>query len=186
LAVQQEISDDYLLDLLSDERSVEKGFRLLMHKYQERLYWQIYKILPEHEDVNDVLQNCFIKVYRNVQSFEGKSQLYTWLYRIATNEAITFLNKKKRHRASAIDDQDNHLANVLEADQYFDAQAAEVKLHRATERLPEKQKEVFLLRYFEEKSYQEISDLLDTSVGALKASYHHAVKKIEGFLKEND
>ena len=109
MAVQQQISDDYLLDLLSDERSVEKGFRLLMHKYQERLYWQIYKILPEHEDVNDVLQNCFIKVYRNVQSFQGKSQLYTWLYRIATNEAITFLNKQKKIKGIPLEDVEENL-----------------------------------------------------------------------------
>lgn len=157
-----------------------------MMKYQERLYWQIHRILPEHEDINDVLQNCFIKVYRNVQSFQGKSQLYTWLYRIATNEAITFLHKKNRRRAGAIDDGDSNLANTLQADQYFDARAAQAKLQRAIAGLPDKQREVFLLRYFEEKSYQELSEQLQTSVGALKASYHHAVKKIEGFFKEND
>lgn len=180
----KEISDDQLLDLLRNARSVDKGFRLLMVKYQERLYWQVQKMLPEHEDINDVLQNCFIKVHKNIGAFQGKSKLYTWLYRIAMNEAITFINKKKRRSLSSIDDEGHNLSNTLKADHYFDEQAVQVQLQKAMDRLPDKQREVFLLRYFEDKSYQELSEQLETSVGALKASYHHAVKKIEGYFKE--
>jgi len=184
LSRSKEIDDDQLLDLLQDTRSVEQGFRLLMIKYQERLYWQVQKMLPDHEDINDVLQNCFIKVYKNIGAFQGKSKLYTWLYRIAMNEAITFINKKKRRALNSIDDEEQNLSNTLKADHYFDEAAVQIQLQKAMDRLPDKQKEVFLLRYFEDKSYKELSVQLGTSVGALKASYHHAVKKIEGYFKE--
>ncbi|MCB9037227.1 MAG: sigma-70 family RNA polymerase sigma factor [Lewinellaceae bacterium] len=154
-----------------------------MEKYQERLYWHIRRMVYDHEDANDVIQDCFLKVYRNIHNFEKKSKLYTWLYRIATNEAITFLKKKQRRSAAPIDDGENNLANGLRADAYFDADEAQARLQRALEALPEKQRLVFNMRYFEELSYKDISEVLDTSVGALKASYHHAVKKIEAFFK---
>ena len=155
-----------------------------MQKYQERLYWQIRKLVIEHEDANDVLQNSLIKCYRNIGSFQAKSKLYTWLSRIAINEAITHINKKKRRMASSLDNEDLQLANTLEADAHFDEEEAQLRLHQALQQLPDKQHQVFCLRYFEEKSYKEISEYLQTSVGALKASYHHAVKKIEAYLKE--
>ncbi|MCB0596071.1 MAG: sigma-70 family RNA polymerase sigma factor [Phaeodactylibacter sp.] len=177
------ISDDQILVLLEQPRTYERGFRLLMEKYQERLYWHIRRMVYDHEDANDVIQDCFLKVYRNIHNFEKKSKLYTWLYRIATNEAITFLKKKQRRSAAPIDDGENNLANGLRADAYFDADEAQARLQRALEALPEKQRLVFNMRYFEELSYKDISEVLDTSVGALKASYHHAVKKIEAFFK---
>ncbi len=154
-----------------------------MEKYQERLYWHIRRLVHEHEDANDVIQDCFIKVYRNIDKFERKSKLYTWLYRIATNEAITFLKKKQRRSADSIDEDEGGLANRLRADTYFDGEETQVRLLRALDELPEKQRLVFNMRYFEEMSYKDIAEVLNTSVGALKASYHHAVKKIEAFFK---
>lgn len=155
-----------------------------MEKYQERLYWQIRRLVLDHEDANDVIQNSMIKVYRSIHKFEGKSKLYTWLYRIATNEAITFINKKNRKATSSIDDDDNQqVVHQLKADQFFDGNEAQYKLQQALATLPDKQKLVFSMRYYEELSYKEIAEVLETSVGALKASYHHAVKKIESFFK---
>lgn len=155
-----------------------------MAKYQERLYWHVRRMVVEHEDANDVIQNCLVKVFRSIRRFEEKSQLYTWLYRIATNEAITFLNQRKRRTAYALDDPESALVNQLKADSFFNGDRAQILLQTAINSLPEKQKQVFLLRYYEEMPYQEMSDILGTSVGALKASYHHAVKKVEQFLKE--
>lgn len=178
----QHIDDALILELLQQGGNPDKGFRLLMDKYQEKLYWVVRRMVIEHEDANDVLQNCLIKVYRSIRSFEGKSQLYTWLYRIATNEAITFLNRKKKIRATPMDDASNN----LHADAFFDGNEAQRKLFRAMETLPNKQKLVFNLRYFEEMSYDDMSEILHTSVGALKASFHHAVKKIESHLREHE
>ncbi|MEL7123455.1 MAG: sigma-70 family RNA polymerase sigma factor [Bacteroidota bacterium] len=175
--------DDQILAMIKKKRTFEKGFRLLIHKYQERLYHHVRTMVVDHEDANDVIQNSFVKIYKNLDRFEGKSKLYTWMYRIATNEAITLINRRKRKATDSIDQDDNHLANTLKADHYFDGDAITIQLQQALERLPEKQNIVFKMRYFEEMSYQEISDVLDTSVGALKASYHHAVKKIEVYLK---
>jgi RNA polymerase sigma-70 factor (ECF subfamily) len=163
---------------------VEQGFRWLVLKYQDRLYGHIRRMVNEHDDANDVIQNTFIKVFKNIKKFEGNAQLYTWLYRIATNETITFLNKKKRKATTSIDDGDLNMANQLTADSYFDEKKAQSKLEGAIKLLPEKQKLVFNMRYFDEMSYKEISNILETSVGGLKASYHHAVKKIEHFLNE--
>jgi len=155
---------------------MEQGFRLLMVTYQERLYAHIRRMVNEHEDANDVLQNTFIKVFRSIERFQGNSQLYTWLYRIATNETITFLNKKKKKSTTSIDNEELNIANRLSADSYFDGESAQRSLKRALESLPEKQKLVFNMRYYDEMPYQVISEVLETSVGALKASYHHAVK----------
>ncbi len=177
------MTDDQILSLLQTEENYEKGFRVLMEAYQERLYWHIRKMVHQHDDANDVIQNTFIKVYRSIGKFEGKSKLYTWLYRIATNESITFLNKKKKKATSSIDDEDANLSNRLKADEYFDGDEIQYQLQLALETLPEKQKMVFNMRYFDEVSYADMSEILETSVGALKASYHHASKKIEAFLK---
>ncbi|MCB0568173.1 MAG: sigma-70 family RNA polymerase sigma factor [Phaeodactylibacter sp.] len=154
-----------------------------MEQYQERLYWHVRRLALGHEDANDVLQNCFIKVYRGIQNFEGKSRLYTWLYRIATNEAITFLNQKKRRVAASLEEGEGQLARQLKADPYFDGDELQRRLLMALETLPEKQRLVFQMRYFDELSYQEMSDVLDTSVGALKASFHHAVRKVEAYIR---
>lgn len=178
-----DINDDLILDLIQDKGQQERGFRLLLEKYQERLYWHIRKMVLEHEDANDVTQNCLVKVFRSIQRFEGKSSLYTWLYRIATNEAITFLNKKKKRDTDSIDNSQLMLAAHLKADDYFDGNDIQLALQKAVHQLPEKQKIIFQLRYFEEMNYQDMSAVLGTSVGGLKASYHHAVKKIEHTLK---
>lgn len=175
--------DKHILQLLRDTSQVEKGFRLLIKKYQERLYYQIRQIVTDHEDADDVLQNTFIKVYRNVNTFEEKSALFTWLYRIATNESLSFLESKNRRSSSSLEDQDLNLANRLSADSYVDNDNLELKLEQAIASLPDKQRIVFNMRYYDELSYEEMSSVLETSVGALKASYHHAAKKIEAYIK---
>lgn len=173
-----------ILSLVRDPTRIEEGFRLLLQQYQERLYWHIRRLVIQHDDANDVLQNVLIKVYRNIHNFKGQAQLYTWLYRIATNETLTFLKKKNKKSAISLEEEVINLADTLKADEYFDGSEVQLKLQQAILTLPEKQKLIFLMRYFEGLPYQEISMILDTSVGGLKASYHHAVKKIETFIKE--
>ncbi len=159
---------------------------MLMSAYKERLYWHIRRMVLVHEDADDVLQNTFVKIYRGVLLFEGKSKLYTWLYRIATNEAITFLQNRKRHYSTGIDEGDNPLVTRLRADSWFDGDAVQQQLQEAITQLPDKQRTVFNLRYYDEMPYEEMSRVLDTSVGALKASFHHAAKKIETYFREAD
>ena len=182
----KETSDNQILSLLQHPSKIEEGFRLLLQQYQERLYWHIRRLVTHHEDANDVLQNVLIKVYRNIGKYEGKSKLYTWLYRIATNESLTFLSKKKNKITLSLEEELNNLANTLKADKFFDGNAAQVKLQQAMVGLPQKQKLVFTLRYHEGLSYKEIASILDTSEGGLKASYHHAVKKIEQYILGNE
>ena len=143
-------------------------------------------MLNGHEDTNDVLQNVMIKVYKSIQRFEGKSSLYTWLYRIATNETLTFIKSKKRKETSSIDNEDLGLDKSLKAENSVDSEEVNYYLNKALALLPEKQKIVFNMRYFDQMPYDEISKILDTSVGALKASYHHAVKKIEAYINQAD
>ncbi len=176
------IQDKELVRLLQAGTD-ERAFRALVEKYQERLYWHIRRMVGGHEDANDVVQNTFVKVFRSIQKFKGQSALYTWLYRIATNEAISFMNKRKRKQTSSISDEEAGLENQLKADPYFDGDEVQIKLKQAIQSLPEKQQLVFNLRYYEEMSYKEISQVVGTSVGGLKASYHHAAKKIEQFFK---
>lgn len=176
-------SDENILLLLRNSATFEQGFALLMQTFQEQLYWHIRRMVNDHEDANDVLQNTFIKVFRGYNTFEEKSKLYTWLYRIATNESLTFLQKKKA--SISIDGEIADAWNQLQADAYFDGDAAQLLLQNAVESLPEKQKMVFNMRYYGEMPYEEMSTILDTSVGALKASFHHAVKKIERFVQEH-
>lgn len=180
------VTDDQILEFLRSEKHFERGFRLLMNAYKERLYWHIRRLVLTHEDADDVLQNTFIKIYRGILQFEGKSKLYTWMYRIATNEAITFLQSRARQSASSLDDPSALLTARLRADEWFDGEALQRQLQEAMAQLPEKQRLVFNLRYYDEMPYEEMSTLLDTSVGALKASFHHAAKKIESFFREND
>ncbi|MDH3652011.1 MAG: sigma-70 family RNA polymerase sigma factor [Saprospiraceae bacterium] len=173
-----------ILTLIRDENTREKGFRMLMMVYQERIYWHIRKFVFDHDDANDIMQNTFIKVYRGIDKFKGDSKLYTWLYRISSNESITYVNNRKRRATASIDDGEYDLANQLKADVFFDGDEAQLMLQQAVASLPDKQRLVFNMKYFDDLSYQEISEILDTSVGALKASYHHAVKKIQGFFKD--
>ncbi|MEY4937183.1 MAG: hypothetical protein RIS64_3542 [Bacteroidota bacterium] len=178
------INDEQILTLLTQTATYEKGFRLLMQQYQVPLYAHIRRLVLFHDDANDVLQNTFVKVFRSIERFERKSKLYTWLYRIATNEAITFLQQRSRKETDQMNDANHvYLANQLKADVWFDGDEIQLKLHQALLQLPEKQRIVFNLRYYDEMPYEEMSHVLDTSVGALKASYHHAVRKVEAFLK---
>lgn len=172
--------------MLHKESSRNEAFSIIVKKYSEMLYWQIRKIVLTHDDANDVLQNTFIKVFTNIESFRGDSKLLTWLYKIATNESITFLNKQRTLNNIPLDHEENFLYNKLESDSYFDGDEAQLKLQKAILTLPEKQRIVFNMKYFDEMKYEEMSEILDTSVGALKASYHHAVKKIEEILTSHD
>lgn len=176
------IEEDLLIKQLKNAQTQEKAFRELMTQYKERLYWHIRKIVISHDDTDDVLQNTFVKVYRNIDKFNAESKLYSWMYRIATNESITFINKRAKQKTVDIDEMHVQMANNLEADVYFDGTEIQLQLQKAIATLPQKQQLVFNMKYFDNMKYQEISDILETSVGALKASYHHAVKKIETFL----
>lgn len=179
-------SDLDLIAELKDEKTRNLAFHSLVKKYQERLYWHIRKIVIDHDDTDDILQNTFIKVWRSIDKFREESSLYTWLYRIATNESLTFINSNKRRSLIPMNDTSEFLMNNLESDVYFEGDEIQRRLQEAILRLPEKQRIVFNLRYFEEMKYDDMSQVLDTSVGALKASYHHAAKKIEEYLKNRD
>lgn len=178
------ISDEEILNLFKQADTREKGFSLLVRKYQEKLYWHIRRLVIDHEDANDVCQNMFIKVWSNLDKFKENSKLYTWLYRIATNESLTFMSQKKRNNTVQIETDDYDLSEQLSADPYFEGDTLQIKLQNAIAALPEKQRVVFLMRYYDEVKYEDMSEVLDTSVGALKASYHHAAKKIEKYLTE--
>jgi len=178
------MTDNELLDLL--ELDKEAGFRMLMGQYQEQIYWHIRRMVTLHQDADDVVQNTFVKVYRNIEKFNRDSKLYTWLYRIATNESLTHLRKRNNRKTTSMDDELHNTALKIKADNYFDGNQAELVLQQAIVSLPDKQKAVFNLRYYDEMSYADMSEMLGTSVGALKASYHHAVKKVEAFIKKED
>lgn len=185
----KEIDDQEILDLFNNNATKERSFTLLVKKYQERLYWHIRRILIHHEDTNDVLQNMFVKVWRSLENFRQDSSLYTWMYRIATNESLTYLEQQKKRRSLSISDDDselgNALSNSLKAEKGFDANQLEWKLQMAIQRLPEKQRAVFCLRYYDEMPYEKMAEVLETSEGSLKASYHHAAKKVEEFIRNN-
>jgi RNA polymerase sigma factor (sigma-70 family) len=176
------LQDAELLIQFRDPSTKERGFTAIIKKYQEKLYWHIRRMVIDHEDANDVLQNVFVRVWKGLENFREDSQLYTWLYRIATNECLTFLDQQKRKAAVSLSDVESGLSNQVKADKHFDANKLEWKLQVAIQQLPEKQRVVFNLRYYDEMPYEEMSRVLETSEGALKASYHHAVKKIEDFI----
>lgn len=178
-------SDALLLKQFRDPATKEKAYTAIIKKYQERLYWHIRRLVVDHEDANDVLQNVFIRVWNGLQNFKEESQLYTWLYRIGTNESLTFLENQKKRSAVSLSDVETGLSNKIRADKHFDANRLEWKLQLAIQQLPDKQRVVFTLRYYDEMPYEEMSRVLETSEGALKASYHHAVKKIEDFIKNH-
>ncbi len=179
------MDDKELLSMFRDVDSRSYAFNLIVRKYQERLYWHIRKIVISHDDTDDVIQNTFLKVWNALDGFREESQLYTWLYRIATNEALTFLKKKRTRFFIPIGDVEQQLICTLESSANLNGDEIELKLQKAILTLPEKQRIVFNMKYYDKLKYEEMSEILDTSIGALKASYHHAVKKIEAAM-END
>ncbi len=173
-----------ILQLIANPQETERGYRLLVQQTSEPLYWHIRSILNAHEDADDVVQTVFIKVWKNIDQFRGESRLYTWLYRIATNEAITFLNRKKKQTIIRYDDiQQSELQSKTSEHEGTDGATITEMLNKAMDLLPEKQRAVFVMKYFEEMKYEEMSRITGTSEGALKASYHHAVRKIEKYVR---
>lgn len=177
-----EYTDSELVKIFHDPGKKEFAFNLIVKRYQERLYWHIRKILIDHDDTDDTLQEAFMKAWRALENFRDESSLFTWLYRIGTNEALTFLRRKKRHNVLSLTTVEHALTESLESDVYFSGTAIQNKLQKAILSLPEKQRLVFNMKYFDEMKYEEMAEILNTSVGSLKASYHHAVKKIEKCL----
>ena len=176
------VEDAEILAKFQDERTRNEAFNLLLKKYQQKIYWHIRRMVIDHDDADDLTQDVFIKVWKNLATFRSDSQLYTWMYRIASNDCITFLNKKKQKNNISLDDVDYSLADTLVEGSYFNGDKAQKKLQEAIITLPEKQRLVFNMKYYEDMKYEEMSQVLGTSVGALKASYHLAVKKIEAIL----
>ncbi|WP_299159775.1 RNA polymerase sigma factor [uncultured Tenacibaculum sp.] len=172
-----------LIEQLQDLKTREVAFKHLISQYKERLYWHIRKIVISHDDADDVLQNTFIKIFKNINNFKRDSKLYSWMYRIATNESITFINKKAKEKNIDITDYQHQLVSNLDSDNWFSGDEIQLILQKAIATLPQKQQLVFNMKYFDEMKYNQISEVLETSVGALKASYHIAVKKIEQFIK---
>ncbi len=173
-----------VLALLQDEKTQRRGFEMIVAQYSEQLYWQIRRMVYSHEDANDLLQNTFIKAWTNIDYFRGDAKLSTWLYRIALNECLTFLNKQRAQTTVSLDDPEADVLQKLESDPYFSGDKIQTTLQKALLTLPEKQRMVFNLKYYQEMKYEEMSEIFGTSVGALKASYHHAVKKIEKFFED--
>lgn len=179
------IDEASLVAQLQDPKTASAAFDTLMRLYGEPVYWQIRKLVVRHEDADDILQNVFLKAWNNLQNFRGDAKLSTWLFKIAINESINFLNKERtRNNITSEDGDDSYLLQNIESDPYFDGEELHAELLRAVAKLPEKQRLVFNMRYFDEMKYEEISEILGTSVGALKASYHHAAKKIEEIFSE--
>ena len=179
------VDDNTILLLFKDEKTRNSALTHLIANYQQRLYWHIRKIVINHDDSDDVLQNTFIKFWKGLENFKGESQLYTWMYRIATNEALTLLRQKQKLQETSIHPLEYQLGKSLETDPYFKGDDIQLKLQQAILTLPEKQRLVFNMRYYDETPYEEMSEILETSVGALKASYHIAAKKIEEFLVQH-
>lgn len=179
------LSDTELLVQFRNPLTKEKAYTAIIRRYQEKLYWHLRRMVVNHDDANDVLQNVFIRVWNGLQNFREDSQLYTWLYRVTTNECLTFLEQQKKRAAVSFNEVETGLENKIKADQNFDSNKLEWKLQLAIQQLPEKQRIVFQLRYYDEMPYEEMSKVLETSEGALKASYHHAVKKIEDYIKNH-
>ena len=175
---------EFIQELLNP-KTQNQAFQKLLKEYQKPLYNHVRNILLNHDDTDDVLQNTFVKVFQNLNKFKGESKLFSWMYRIATNEALTFLNQKAKKSGISSETLQSKAIDNLKADIHFDGNEIQIKLQKAISQLPEKQQLVFKMKYFEELKYEEISEILGTSVGALKASYHHAVKKIEAFVTTN-
>lgn len=181
----QDHTDKELIKLFRNPDRRNYAFNHIVRRYQERLYWHIRKMVIVHDDTDDLLQNTFLKAWKGLDNFREESGLFTWLYRIATNEALSFLKDKRRKYLLPLIDVENQLSTILEEDTWFNGDELQLKLQKAILKLPEKQRLVFNMRYFDEMKYEEMSQILGTSVGALKASYHHAVKKIENLIKND-
>ncbi len=181
-----QVDDAEILAKFQNEKTRDEAFNLLLKKYQQKIYWHIRRMVINHDDADDLVQDVLIKVWRSLSGFRSDAQLYTWMYRIATNECITFLNKKKQKNNIPLDDVAYELSESLADSTYFNGDRAQMKLQEALLTLPEKQKLVFNMKYFDDMKYEEISEVLGTSVGALKASFHLAVKKIEAHLLATD
>ncbi len=181
-----QVDDAEILRKFQDEKTRNEAFNLLLKKYQQKLYWHIRRMVIDHDDADDLIQDTFVKVWKNLPNFRSDAQLYTWMYRIATNECITFLNKKKQKNNIPLDDVAYDLADTLADSTYFNGDQAQLKLQQAILTLPEKQRLVFNMKYHDDMKYEEMSEILGTSVGALKASFHLAVKKIETYLLSKD
>ncbi|MBD1366854.1 sigma-70 family RNA polymerase sigma factor [Mucilaginibacter sp. ZT4R22] len=184
MAIQAE--DEEILSKFRDEKTRNEAFNMLLKKYQQKIYWHVRRMVIDHDDADDLVQDVFIKVWKNLPGFRNDAQLYTWMYRIATNECITFLNKKKQKNNISLDDVDYELADTLSSSDQFTGDQIQRKLQEAILTLPDKQRLVFNMKYFDDMKYEEMSDVLGTSVGALKASFHLAVKKIEAFVTNTD
>lgn len=178
----QNADDITLVASFRQPNTRDAAFTAIVKKYQERIYWQIRRMVVGHEDANDVMQNVFIKAWNGLENFRADAQLFTWIYRIAVNESLTYLEQQKKRSSISMDDQSLNLEEKLHSEKDFDSNKAVWKLQLAIQQLPDKQRAVFNLRYFDEMPYEEMSHVLETSVGALKASYHHAVKKIEDYI----
>ena len=176
--------ENQFINALKNSDTQEIAFNKLLSDYKERLYWHVRKIVIDHDDANDVLQNTFIKVFDNINSFKQNSSIYTWMFRIATNESLNYINKKAKKIGISNEEWIAEKSDKLKSDPYFDGDEVELKLQKAISKLPEKQRIVFNMRYFEEMKYEKISEILGTSEGGLKASYHHAVKKIKTYINE--
>lgn len=182
-----QVEDSEIIEKFSRENTRNEAFNLLLTKYQKKIYWHIRRLVIDHDDADDLVQDVFIKIWKNLANFRSDSQLFTWIYRIATNESITFLNRKKLRNSVSLNDVNGmDLAETLADSPYFDGDKAQMKLQKAILSLPEKQRLVFNMKYFDDLKYEEISEILGTSVGALKASFHIAVKKIEQILLHSD
>lgn len=174
-----------IVEQLHDPTRQRKAFEVIVNRYSEQLYWQIRRMVLSHDDANDLLQNTFIKAWMHIEYFRGEAKIATWLYRIALNECLTFLSKQQNNPSVPLDDPQADVASRLESDPFFNGDETQLLLQKAIRTLPEKQRLVFNLKYYQEMKYEEISSILGTSVGALKATYHYAVKKIEAFLKDS-
>jgi RNA polymerase sigma-70 factor, ECF subfamily len=181
-----QVEDAEILSKFQDEKTRNEAFNLLLKKYQQKIYWHIRRMVIDHDDADDLVQDTFVKVWKNLPGFRSDAQLYTWMYRIATNECITFLNRKKMKNNVPLDEVAYELADSLADSSYFNGDQAQRKLQQAILTLPEKQRLVFNMKYYEDMKYEQMSEVLGTSVGALKASFHLAVKKIESFLLSRD
>lgn len=179
-------NEEDIINRLQSPETYREAFGEVVKAYSEQLYWQIRRMVLSHDDANDVLQNTFIKAWDNIEYFRAEARLSTWLYRIAFNECLNFINRKRAHEQLSIDDADVEALNKLESDPYFDGDETQLLLQKAIRTLPEKQRIVFNLKYFDEMKYEDMSEIIGTSVGALKASYHHAVKKITDFLTRHN
>ncbi len=177
--------ESQVIALLQDPSTVKRGFEMIVRQYSEQMYWQIRRMVFDHDDANDVLQNAFLKAWSNIENFRGEAKISTWLYRITFNECLTFINNKKAECAVCIDDLEDSEVKSLSSDSYFEGTEAQRLLQEAIKTLPEKQRIVFNLKYFDDLKYDEMSDILGVTVGALKASYFHAVQKIQKFIQDS-